>query len=64
MAYGFTAHPYYLGIYSNMQTASIKRMGRVTDVVRLQAAPPVAWAGSHFLVQSDIQDRVRSLQSR
>ncbi|GAX76712.1 hypothetical protein CEUSTIGMA_g4158.t1 [Chlamydomonas eustigma] len=31
MAYGFTAHPYYLGIYQNMQTASFKRMSNVTD---------------------------------
>lgn len=33
MAYSFTAHPYYLGIYSNMQTASPRRMLHVTDTV-------------------------------
>ena len=33
MAYGFTAHPYYLGIYSMLPSPNIRRMGRVTDVV-------------------------------
>jgi len=39
MAYGFTAHPYYLGIYNNLQTGSFKRMTRVTDVVRVIRSP-------------------------
>lgn len=34
IAYSFTAHPYYLGIFNNMQTASTKRMVKVTDMVR------------------------------
>ncbi|KAG1666993.1 hypothetical protein FOA52_014305 [Chlamydomonas sp. UWO 241] len=33
MAYGFTsAHPYYLGIYQNMQNASVGRMVSLTDL--------------------------------
>lgn len=38
MAYGFTAHPYYLGIYGTMQGPSIKRMGRVTDTAMFLSA--------------------------
>ncbi len=34
MAYSFTAHPYYLGIYNNLATATPTRMLRVTDLVR------------------------------
>jgi amino acid permease len=33
IVYSFTAHPYYLGIYSNMRTPSPSRMTRVTDLV-------------------------------
>lgn len=33
MAYGFTAHPYYLGIYQMLATPNIKRMNKVTDAV-------------------------------
>lgn len=36
MAYGFTAHPYYLGIYQMMPAPNVKRMNRVTDMVSLQ----------------------------
>jgi sodium-coupled neutral amino acid transporter 10 len=34
MAYGFTAHPYYLGIYAMLPSPNVRRMGRVTDLVR------------------------------
>ena len=33
MAYSFTAHPYYLGIFRNLQSGSVARMMSVTDTV-------------------------------
>lgn len=33
MAYSFTAHPYYLGIYEMLSAPSVKRMNSVTDQV-------------------------------
>jgi hypothetical protein len=44
MAYCFTAHPYYLGIYQNLQQPTHKRMLWVTDLALLFAA------GVYFLV--------------
>jgi amino acid permease len=32
MAYGFTAHPYYLGIFAMMPKRDVKQMSRVTDL--------------------------------
>ncbi len=43
MAYSFTAHPYYLGIYQNMQGGSVRRMAEVTDQVRQN--PRGGWGG-------------------
>lgn len=34
MAYSFTAHPYYLGIYEMLAVPSVRRMNEVTDQVR------------------------------
>ena len=34
MAYSFTAHPWYLGVFTNMQAPSVRRMTSVTDAVR------------------------------
>eukprot|EP00983_Pelagomonas_calceolata_P117005 1160374-Pelagomonas_calceolata.AAC.7 len=33
MAYSFTAHPWYLGIFTSMQAPSVRRMTGVTDAV-------------------------------
>jgi len=41
MAYSFTAHPYYLGIYEMLSAPSVKRMNAVTDQVGLVAAVAV-----------------------
>ncbi len=43
MAFSFTAHPYYLGIYSNLTAPSHSRMLYVTDMVRARALG-LAWA--------------------
>ena len=44
MAYSFTAHPYYLGIYQNLQQPTHRKMIWVTDLALLFAA------GVYFLV--------------
>ncbi len=33
IVYSFTAHPYYLGIFNNLHSATFMRMSHVTDVV-------------------------------
>eukprot|EP00798_Chlamydomonas_sp_ICE-L_P001628 gene1628-33018_t len=38
MAYSFTAHPYYLGIYSNLKNPTMPRMARVTTLAMFLAA--------------------------
>ncbi len=40
IVYSFTAHPYYLGIFATLRTATSLRMNRVTDLVGQQG-----WAG-------------------
>lgn len=36
MAYGFTAHPYYLGIFQNLNASGVRKMADVTDMVRVK----------------------------
>lgn len=40
MAYGYTAHTDYLGIYTDMRRPTITRMLRVTDSVGTGWPPP------------------------
>lgn len=33
IVFSFTAHPYYLGIFNNLQAATFSRMTKVTNLV-------------------------------
>lgn len=44
IVFSFTVHPYFLGIFNQLQSANFPRMQKVTDVVRL-GCPAVGAGG-------------------
>jgi hypothetical protein len=61
MAYSFTAHPYYLGIYNNLAAATPARMLSVTDMVCVLGEGSTAVVASYGRMGCSVSQLCESL---